>query len=235
VEAFIEKRSGEMREGSTFADLTHRHLLHMSHASEEPSAVSRTFALTPAERAQFNRLLLECLFPKIIRERTMVTTTIVPGTDQLYRGYWLAFWTVGFFTVGLVNINRLSPFYSYYRDRLDEYFVQTAPQAVAAAANQASLPRSRDWDLLRNLRPWEQGIPYPLMLGSAFFLNKVGVAPPPAVGSAAGDAFKQHSFLFSPLYCGTAATGYQRTDLYCDGNLRLCEAMAISGAALTRS
>jgi len=233
LEDFLAQRAEKMREGSVFADLAQRYLLHMTHASEQPSAAVRTFAITAAERAQFNRLLLECLFPKIIRERTMVSTTIVPVMDQRYRAFWLAFWFVGFVVVGLVNINKLSPFYAYYRDQLDEYFVQTAPQAVDAVANAPTPARPGDWDLLRNLRPWEQGAPYPLMLGSAFFFNKVGVVPPPTKGSAAGDAFKLHSFLFSPLYCGTAATGYQRTDQYCGGDLRLCEAMAMSGAALT--
>jgi hypothetical protein len=235
LEEFIDQRTAKMHDADAFRKTMHRYMLHLTHAESSPTAAMATFELTPAERAMFNRTLLELVYPDVIRERTMVSTLIVPGMDQWYRGWWLAFWIAGFLLVGLfVDINKLSPVYMYYRDRLNDYFVQSAPDALRAAeAPLPSPPQAPHWDQLRSLRPWERGAPYPLMLGSAFFLNKVGTVPSPEAGSAAADAFKLHSFLFSPFYCGTAAAGYRRTEHYCCGDLRLCEAMAISGAALT--
>ncbi len=40
------------------------------------------------------------------------------------------------------------------------------------------------------------------------------------------------SFILSPLYCGSEATGYAATGKYCNGNMNLATAMAISGAAV---
>ena len=235
LEAFLDERTAKMHDSAGFRKTMHRYMLHLTHAEKSPTAPMATFELTSAERALLNRTLLELVYPDIIRERTMVSTLIVPGMDQWYRSWWLAFWIAGFVGVGLfVDINQLSPVYAYYRDRLNDYFVQSAPDALRAA--EAPLPPAEQpphWDQLRSLRPWERGAPYPLMLGSAFFLNKVGTVPSPEAGSSAADAFKLHSFLFSPYYCGTAVAGYRRTEDYCGGDLRLSEAMAISGAALT--
>lgn len=235
LEGFLRERTANMHDSSGFRKTLERYMLHLTHAEASPTAPMATFELTTDERALMNRTLLELVFPEIFRERTMVSTLIVPGMDQWYRGWWLAFWIAGFVGVGLfVDINQLSPVYAYYRDRLHQYFVQSAPDALRTA--EAPLPPAEQpphWDQLRSLRPWERGAPYPLMLGSAFFLNKVGTVPSPEAGSAAADAFKLHSFLFSPFYCGTAVAGYRRTEDYCGGDLRLSEAMAISGAALT--
>jgi hypothetical protein len=239
IEAFLDGKQGELKEVDRLKRMVEGYLLHLTHASTEPNAPLIEQRLTPGERAQLNRLLLECLFPEIIRERTMISTTIVPAQDQAYRWWCLLFWGLGCAVLGLfIDINLLSPFYAYYRDRLRDYFVLTAPQALAAAEPTFSPTRlDLTWDRLSKLAPCRCGAPYPLLLGSTFLLNKVGTHPPesaaPDLGSPPADAYRVHSFLFSPLYCGTSLEGYRKTEDYCGGDLSLVEAMAISGAALT--
>ena len=55
----------------------------------------------------------------------------------------------------------------------------------------------------------------------------------PTDPALASDASSVHPLVFSPLYCGGPAAGYQQTENYCGKQLTLADAMAISGSALT--
>lgn len=69
------------------------------------------FNLTYTEQVRFNRLLLECLYPDIIRERTMVSTSYLPPYDQEYRAWWMLTWLLLLVLAICIDYNRWSPFF----------------------------------------------------------------------------------------------------------------------------
>ena len=221
---FVKQRAEKMREGEALLATWNRVTLQ----GRTTDAIQE-MPFSAEERGVFHRQLLECLFPDVIRERQMVSTFIVPPEDQRYRRGWLVLWSGLLVLALLVDYNRWSPFYSYYRERLARYFVSLFG---AAGPGQP----------LHAYQPWRNGGPLPLLLGSHFLFSRVQPASatndPPGVGPAcdsaqAADASKVHPWVFSPLYCGGPAAGYQRTERYCGQQLTLADAMAISGSALT--
>src|SRR5207245_6175422 len=75
---------------------------------------------------------------------------------------------------------------------------------------------------LRALFNHDQGVPYHLVNTTLNLVASVDLAT--AQRSAA-------SFVLSNYYCGSARTGYRRTDEYMGGDMTLGTAVAISGAA----
>src|SRR5207245_10038338 len=75
---------------------------------------------------------------------------------------------------------------------------------------------------LRALFNHDQAVPYPLVSTTLNLVASVDLAT--AQRSAA-------SFVLSNYYCGSARTGYRRTDEYMGGDMTLGTAVAISGAA----
>lgn len=185
----------------------------------------------PIEIKQFNRLLLEVLHPEFIRQRAMVSTLIVPWPDQVERFRWLGFWSLGLvLSCFLLDFNRTSPFYIYYRDRLHQRFLRMPP--VAQSGQPLADPDHHDSTLLKDLEPWKTGAPYPLFVGSLHLFNRVS----PREGeqhSDAADAERCLPMLFSPLRCGSAFTEFCDTKRYCNGTISVADAVAISGAAVT--
>ncbi|MDH4122280.1 MAG: patatin-like phospholipase family protein [Deltaproteobacteria bacterium] len=118
----------------------------------------------------------------------------------------------------VVNINKLSP-HRFYRDRLMEAFlpdpgriledVPLAPQADKGRIQQvwnAQAPRS----------------PFHLVNTNAVLVD----SPRRVLRMRGGD-----SFVLSPGYCGSRATGWQSAEAFMGGDVHLSTAMAISGAA----
>jgi hypothetical protein len=84
-------------------------------------------------------------------------------------------------------------------------------------SKRAAIERARQaFGLVRNAAP------YHLIVGA---LNLAGS------NDLARRNRKSDHFIFSRLYCGSATTGYELTDLYEGGQLELARAMTISGAA----
>ncbi len=113
----------------------------------------------------------------------------------------------------LTDINRIS-MYHFYRDRLNEAFVlEPTPAGL----------RPSDGLRLSELRRVERQVPYHLLNAT---VNLAG-SEDPGLRHRKGDFF-----LFSPLFCGSDATGYRDTAEYEKNRVKLASAMAISGAAL---
>ena len=177
--------------------------------------------------AKFNRLLLEALFPDVIRPRNMISTTIVPLEDQWCRFQWFIFWSVMAFALMYIDWNVISPFYAFYRNKLSRSFVRSAGKLPPD-------PNFEEQELrLQDLEPWKRGAPFPLMLASMHFFRNVSTAESIRMEVAPPEANSCHPFSLSPLFCGSAITGWQPTKTYCGGGVNLSDAIALSGAAVT--
>ena len=119
----------------------------------------------------------------------------------------------------LTNINYIS-LHRFYRDRLMESFMpdyETVEEGVAGPARRA--------DELRISDLWQDGAP----MGPYHIVNTNLVLANSRTRKyrlRGGD-----NFMLSPLYCGSAATGWQTSDTLANGEMTLASAMATSGAA----
>jgi predicted acylesterase/phospholipase RssA len=164
--------------------------------------------------------------------------------------WWIVL--VGILLGFLSDIN-LTSLHRYYRDRLMETFLpdcetaeknNTGPAKSADSANLhkawpvAKPPPSQLKRILNNCRDWlkkkfhrnpeaaadeQPRSPYPI-----FNTNIVLVDSADRKWRARGG----DSFILTPLYCGSSATGWRRTESMVQGSLSLATAMAISGAAV---
>lgn len=118
-----------------------------------------------------------------------------------------------------VNLNYVS-IHRYYRDRLMETFMPDVSDAQeqrtgrARGANGAALHEISKQD--------EPHGPYHIVNTNVVLVS----SKDPVYKSRGGD-----NFILSPLYCGSNATGWRRTENYMGGRLTLATAVAISGAA----
>ena len=148
----------------------------------------------------------------------------------------LALITVSVITAWFTNLNYLS-LHRFYRDRLAEAFMPdfktTEPGVNAAADGADSLPIAaqtegeidKDKDLDKTGKTYNcsgtKGLFH--IINSNVILER---SPQRKYRSRGGD-----NFMLSPLYCGSNATGWQRSAEFAGGELTLASAMAISGAA----
>ena len=112
------------------------------------------------------------------------------------------------------DVNQIS-MHSYYRARLADAFLPALSER--GAANQSAMDAR-----LADVEP-RSGAPFPIINTT---LN-VNSSPDPALRSR-GAA----SFVLTPLFCGSMATGYRATASYGGGRMALSTAMTISGAAV---
>ncbi|NNL76689.1 MAG: hypothetical protein HKO68_10180 [Desulfobacterales bacterium] len=132
----------------------------------------------------------------------------------LVYGLWLAAILLGYW----VNLNHISVG-RYYRDRLMEAFmpskdmVEKNENGSALAANTFTVG-----DLATNMRT-----PYHLVNTNAVLVDSMKKK----IRKRGGD-----SFVFSPLYVGSQATGWRPTDQYSDNAFTLATAVATSAAAI---
>lgn len=206
-------------------------------------------ALNDHDPAGFNRLLLETLYPEIIRKRMMVSTFITVGPDQEARCYWLFLWWLLFMLGLCLNVNLHSPLYEYYRERLVNSFLWPS---VAVAAVKGVEPRSRDssrksgWTgrltpQLSQVQPWLAGAPFPIFVATMSLFKRIDWMRAGAREADSKETLRRDGALaddtppmtFTPLHCGSYVLGYRKSADYCRGELSLEDAVALSGAPIT--
>jgi len=140
-------------------------------------------------------------------------------SDALTRAGLAALSLLAVLTGWFTNINYIS-LHRFYRDRLMEAFMpdwETVEAGIAGPARRA--------DDLRIAELWEHDQPK----GPFHIVNTNLVLANSAVRKyrvRGGD-----NFILSPLYCGSAATGWQTSETLVNGEMTLASAMATSGAA----
>ncbi len=147
----------------------------------------------------------------------LIAQSLLDRPDSLWVVFGVA---IGVVFLGLfANLNYIS-IHRYYRDRLMETFMPDIKDAEgqhtrgAQGANTACLHQITSME--------EPHGPYHIVNTNAVLVSSEN----PVYKSRGGD-----SFILSPLYCGSNATGWCRTKDYMNGRLTLATAVAISGAA----
>lgn len=197
--------------------------VNASEAASGSKSISNVLSnWTGLERQRFNRLLLEAIFPDIIRSKVMISTRIVPPADQLCRAKWLLLFSVAFGMLSCLNWNYFSPVFRYYRNHLAEAFIQTG------------LKDKKDVPLADLVNVQSAG-PYPIMLAAAEFYRARTIQFGDRPHSEGSHVYAEttHPFTFTPYFCGSTSLGYARTKKYCQGRLTLSDAIAVSGAAFS--
>ncbi len=118
-----------------------------------------------------------------------------------------------------VNLNYIS-IHRYYRDRLMETFMPDINNALGdrtGSSPQANAAHLHDISLTDKPHG-----PYHIVNTNVVLVS----SEQPTYKSRGGD-----NFILSPLYCGSNATGWQKTERFMDGKMTLATAVAISGAA----
>jgi hypothetical protein len=139
--------------------------------------------------------------------------------DSMTRAALAALFLLAILTGWFTNLNYIS-LHRFYRDRLMEAFMpdyETVDAGVPGPARRA--------DELRISDLWREDVPR----GPFHIINSNLVLANSTVRKywmRGGD-----NFMLSPLYCGSAATGWQTSETLVDGEMTLASAMATSGAA----
>lgn len=119
------------------------------------------------------------------------------------------------------NLNDIS-IARFYRDRLKETFMADAESSKPDSQENFSKEAYLKDMCKRYGKALYQG-PYHIINANAIFVD----SKQKKYSRRGGD-----SFIFSPLYCGSKATGWRKTSEYLKGEVTLATAMAISGAAV---
>ena len=125
-----------------------------------------------------------------------------------------------FFAI-LTNLNHIS-IHRYYRDRLMETFMPDVEHVLNGEYVSAVESSRADIEPLHNMTHG----PYHIVNTNVILAS----SDKPKFRVRGGD-----NFILTPHYCGSYATGWQRTKKYMKGTMTLASAMAISGAALNPS
>lgn len=120
----------------------------------------------------------------------------------------------------LTNLNQIS-IHRYYRDRLMETFMPDV-KAVLRGNYRVAMSYRANWAAVHEMT---RG-PYHIINTNVVLVS----SDKPKLRGRGGD-----SFILSPQYCGSYATGWQRTQKYMGGAMTLASAMATSGAAINPS
>jgi len=157
--------------------------------------------LSPLELWKLNRMFLEIAYPRVFKERKMISTPVVVAEDQKFR-LLVLFWSSTIFIVCafLLDLNWVCAWFHFYRERVRETFlVHTDGDGIAGQSG----PQ------LKDLKPYEIGYPYPMFVAGMVLPQAPAYArsvdnsdhrnPTKLDGSFASNWY---SFLFSPLYCG---------------------------------
>lgn len=121
-----------------------------------------------------------------------------------------------------VNINFIT-LHRYYRDRLMELFMPVMSKLsidkIAQPADEANIT------YVHQMCDYENGA-----VGPYHIVNANIMLPGSGITKFRGRG--GDNFILSPLYCGSDATGWHRSDKYINGKFTFPTAMAISGAAV---
>ncbi|HUQ69911.1 MAG TPA: hypothetical protein VM165_10330, partial [Planctomycetaceae bacterium] len=178
-------------------------------------------AVTPHERGELNRAVLEAAFPELIRPRSERRRSTLIDRDQWHRGLWaglgLAVWLLG---AAFISPNTTC-LHDWYRDRLAAtYLPFTAPRCDVPFPENGSTR-------LHNLQPHLRGGPFPLFVAAS------SLETPWRHARQLSAHFKP--YIMTPLTCGSRELGVRPTND--DGGplseLTTADAMAISAAALS--
>lgn len=146
-----------------------------------------------------------------------VAFSLSASEDALYHAVllFLPVLLLGWF----VNLNYIS-IHRFYRDRLMETFMPDIPRVLGDRSGAAFGANAAN---LHEISPADQPHgPYHIVNTNAVLVS----SKQPLYSNRGGD-----NFILSPLYCGSNATGWRRTDSYMAGKMTLATAVAISGAA----
>jgi len=208
-EAFIEATAGT---GSEEVAQAAKDAFAASVVAEGTDAAPRE----PHRRRLYEtqRALLASVYGDAIRGSDVVTNYVVGEEDQAFRLQWAAVSFVLFFVAALMLDLNATSWHWFYSDRLREAWIDPVG------------PAGRNL-LLRDLRCVDVGAPYPLINASLHL-------PGRRTASTGGpERPTRDHFLFSPEFCGSPAVGFQSTARYADGEVRLDDAVALSGGAVT--
>lgn len=133
---------------------------------------------------------------------------------------WLFFALVTLALAICTNLNHIS-IHRYYRDRLMETFMPDVDKVLAGEYQASQSERAN----IAPLSAMDSG-PYHIVNTNLVLVS----SEKPRFRGRGGD-----NFILSPQYCGSCATGWQRTQEYMGGSMTLASAMAISGAAMNPS
>jgi hypothetical protein len=155
-----------------------------------------------------------------------ITTLNFLYPDSRFPSWWNYIYFAGiliaFGLCAATNLNHIS-IARFYRDRLKETFMVDAESSKPdSQENFASEAYLIDMCKRHSNDMAYQG-PYHIINANAIFID----SKQKKYSRRGGD-----SFIFSPLYCGSEATGWRKTSDYHKGKITLATAMAVSGAAV---
>ena len=150
-------------------------------------------------------------------------TALLPGTlvdGNIWMIATLLVWCgVAVFTAWFANLN-YTTIHRYYRDRLMESFL---PDRQAALENATGPAKTADTAQLSKMcDPNEPKGPYHIVNCNVMLNDSLT----PVWRQRGGD-----SFVLTPRYCGSSATGWIQTEHWMKDSMTLATALAISGAA----
>ena len=144
--------------------------------------------------------------------------TVFDEKQYRYALIFIAPIVIGF----LVNINFIT-LHRYYRDRLMELFM---PELNRTTINKPAQPAyAANTTYLHQMCDYRKGA-----VGPYHIVNSNIMLPGSHITKFRGRG--GDNFILSPLYCGSNATGWHRSDKYINGKFSFATAMAISGAAV---
>ena len=257
AERWIKEAAGEIggRDGTWLRDLWRRATHHglddrpprrSAATGDDPGDHLDREPLAGDEVKRLNHLLLAALFPTAVRPPNDASTWLVFLPDQKVRfgALLIAGGAFLFLLFGWVDFNRHSPSLQFYRDALRRHFLGPAalPKLRGKAGDFQPDPP------LKDLAPWEAGLPFPLFVATAAVrrsrvrFDPIGPGGGGSEGTNSGEAavhtlerpVTEHlPFIFSPKACGGAALGVQPTAAYAGGGLRVSDAITASGSAVS--
>lgn len=122
----------------------------------------------------------------------------------------------------LIPVNKVS-IHRYYRDRLMETFMPDICKLFKAEGLQSSMAEQANQARLHDCLPADKNtMPYPIINTNIILVE----SDVPKFKGRCGD-----NFILSPLYSGSNATGWNKTEEFANGEMTLPTAVAISGAA----
>ncbi|MBF0214318.1 MAG: hypothetical protein HQM00_12295 [Magnetococcales bacterium] len=146
------------------------------------------------------------------------------GWDEWQIGLSLGAAALSLLTGSMANINLVS-MHRFYRDRLREAFMPSHDEMERNHPIASRGPNSIHPDIFSLNALAENTVQRPYHIINTT-LNTITSENPKWAGRG-GD-----NFIFSPLFCGSDATGYRTTQTYADQKFTLATAFTISGAAV---
>ncbi len=105
------------------------------------------------ETAELNHFLLELVGSKLLVSHDDISTHYIQPHDQQARYRWLAFWlaVLGFGLLMTLDLNAVVYAYNFYRERITRHFLSAKPRGRFSGETR-----------LADLKPTEHGLPFPI-------------------------------------------------------------------------